>query len=163
MKRSFSTKRSFSAKRPVKRHVDEVKVEEKVEVEVEVDSSSKVSLKLVSDDAECLDMGNWTHVNVGKEVTDAGVQALANRSPQLLEVNLNDCCQVTDVGVQTLAKHCPQLLKVNLKNCCQVTTTGVQALIDDCKQLKVSWSDCEKVNNHALLADNFFKTMQGRN
>ncbi len=50
-------------------------------------------------------------------MTDAGVQALADRCPSLESVNLMCCSKVTDAGVQALAKYCPSLESANLWWC----------------------------------------------
>ena len=57
-------------------------------------------------------------------MTDAGVQALAERCPSLESGNLMCCSKVTDAGVQALAKHYPSPVSGNLMCCSEVTDAG---------------------------------------
>ena len=61
-------------------------------------------------------------------MTDAGVQALAERCPSLESVNLMCCSKVTDAGVHPLAKRCPSLESVSLWWCARALLQCTESL-----------------------------------
>ena len=68
-----------------------------------------------------------------KQITDAGAIALA-KCPFLTEIRLANT-QITDAGVEALANSCTNLTLICLNGCTQVTDEGVQALAR-CKYLQ---------------------------
>ena len=88
-----------------------------------------------------------------KQVTDAGLNALAGACPSLASLVLYRCDEITDAGVKALAAGCRSLESLRVFFCEKVTDAGVKALADGCTSLRLldlSW--CRKVTDAGVKA-----------
>jgi hypothetical protein len=66
-------------------------------------------------------------------VQDKLLFALAVHCPHLLKLWVDDCRQVTDAGVTALAKGCRELQHVHLSHCPEFTVAAPQAIVASCQ------------------------------
>jgi hypothetical protein len=86
-------------------------------------------------------------------ITDAGLQALAQRCTELKMLNLEACQLITDASVQALAQHCTRLTSLNLEGCQLITDAGVQALAQRCTGLTtLNLRECNRITDTSLQA-----------
>jgi len=64
--------------------------------------------------------------------TSTDVEHCTTITPKLESINLEGRRDITDVGVQSLAEHCPAMLNLNLYYCKLITDVGVQSLAEHC-------------------------------
>lgn len=70
-----------------------------------------------------------------KEVTDYGIEVLAEHSPGL-EALIMENVDVSDFTLELMARRCPRMTDVNMSGCVNVTNRGLLALTNGCKNLK---------------------------
>ena len=79
-------------------------------------------------------------------ITDDGLSLIAIGCPSLTLISLYRC-NITDVGLQNLAESCSGLKDVNLSYCVLISDHGLRALSQKCSQLRaVSISFCKGVS-----------------
>ena len=83
-------------------------------------------------------------------ITDSGLQVLAEKCSRLQRVNFAHCTKITDQGVKSLAKTCPQLLKVNFDNCSQLGDASLVAIASNC--LGVEDMNFDRTSIHSIPA-----------
>jgi hypothetical protein len=126
--------------RPISRKLTQISMS-RYEALTDVQRISEQCLQLSSVDYRCY------------ELTDASVEALAQRCPQLRSADFYKCDKLTDVSVQALAQHCPQLRSVNFDGCDMLTDVSVQALAQHCPQLRgVNFGNCDKLTDASVCA-----------
>jgi hypothetical protein len=85
-------------------------------------------------------------------ITDAGLEAVAECCPQLEVVSLALCEQFTDTTVVALGQHCPNLRKLNI---CHTATTdeGGESISSNCPLLEeVDLASCGQLRDDTLIA-----------
>jgi hypothetical protein len=63
-------------------------------------------------------------------VTDAGVNSVASKAPQLQELAADDCTRLGDGALAALARGCPGLQVLSLRRCAKVTDAGIIAVAE---------------------------------
>ena len=88
-----------------------------------------------------------------KHITDAAVIALAQGCPRLSYLDLGWCKQITNAAVIALAQGCPRLSHLDLAECYMITDEGVIALAQGCPELAtLSLYECERLTDASIIA-----------
>eukprot|EP00939_MAST-03C_sp_MAST-3C-sp1_P001877 g1877.t1 len=81
-------------------------------------------------------------------ISNNGLSALK----QLTSLNLNYCCEITDKGLEIVANQCPNLLSISLTEL-QVSDQGIRGLVEKCKKLqRVCLYQCRRIGDTAVAA-----------
>ncbi|XP_041366646.1 SCF E3 ubiquitin ligase complex F-box protein grrA-like [Gigantopelta aegis] len=76
-------------------------------------------------------------VNFCPGISDPGIIAIAEHCPYLSEIGLAGCLSVTDSAVISLATHCKRLRMVHLTECVQVTAASINILVSNCRWIRM--------------------------
>jgi len=88
-----------------------------------------------------------------RDLTDDSIIALANGCPALCILDFANCYNMTDAAMIALANGCPDLSSVNLMNCREVTDAAIIALANGCPQLgSVGLANCSNLTDAAVIA-----------
>ena len=82
-------------------------------------------------------------------VTDAGINAISSRCPNLGTILLNDMPMLSDQGLSCISQSCPYITRISLHNCPSITDEGLIALGAFCVNLSV----VEIAENALITAD----------
>ncbi|KAF4666119.1 hypothetical protein FOL46_003263 [Perkinsus olseni] len=94
------------------------------------------------------------------KVTDAGVAALASKSPELMSFSSKWCAQLGDESVMALSKHCPGLKRLDLGNS-KVTERGLLDLPAGLEVLSLEW--CLHVDKGCVEKLRYLKNLKELN
>ncbi len=109
-----------------------------------------ITLQLLADN--CPNLSSVDLSFYCEELTDAGLQALAQRCHGLSFIDLRYCGKITDAGLEALARGCPSLSSINL-DCCNITDAGLEALGRGCLHLSsVDVGNCHGITDAGLQA-----------
>ncbi|KAJ8269552.1 hypothetical protein COCON_G00121590 [Conger conger] len=86
-----------------------------------------------------------------REITSAGVGALAQSCPSLQVVDLGGCVGLTDEGVLALAHRCPLLEVVSLRGCSALSDAALLALGRNCRLLHSVYFSETRVTDEGVV------------
>ena len=116
---------------------------------------TNVGLQRIAEGCQQLRM---LEVNFCPGISDSGIIAVAEHCPNLSEIGLAGCLSVTDNAVISLANHCKSLRIVHLTECVQITARSINVLISSCRWIQMlSLETCHylcKLNFDDLLTEN---------
>ncbi|XP_053633779.1 F-box/LRR-repeat protein 20 isoform X2 [Cherax quadricarinatus] len=79
----------------------------------------------------------WLKLRRGIQLTPGGLKAMFHRLPQLVYVDLSECCLMDDSVLWTLASMCPRLEHLRLNWCSDLTDGGIAIIVVSCPRLQV--------------------------
>lgn len=89
----------------------------------------------------------------GSEITDIGLEAVANHCKDIEHLNLHNCSWVSDVGVTRLAGECTGLKTLILSGCKKITDASLETLASSCKQLvSLNLALCNRITGRGVIA-----------
>lgn len=79
-------------------------------------------------------------------ITDNGLSMVFIGCPSLASIRVH-CCNISDDGLEILANACFSLKRVNLSWCLDVSDLGLRALSEKCRQLQaVKIYNCSRIS-----------------
>ncbi|KAK1276616.1 hypothetical protein QJS04_geneDACA003773 [Acorus gramineus] len=79
----------------------------------------------------------------GRNVTDAGIEALASKLAHLRKINLSGCCGISDASLFALSSNCASLSEVHLSECSRLRGDAMTSFIAQKLKL-ISFSVCSR-------------------
>lgn len=87
----------------------------------------------------------------GQTITNTVVQELCTIQPSLTRLDLTDCKEVTDAGLWAIARHCPKLIHLVLSGCDRITNIGLRSLALRCSEIKsLNFNQCSLLDDISL-------------
>lgn len=86
------------------------------------------------------------HLDCCLKITDAGLSFIASGCPSLTFISLYRC-NISDTGLEALAESCVQLEDINLSYCSSITDRGISFIVQNCVQLRaMRISNCKGID-----------------
>ncbi|XP_052771100.1 F-box/LRR-repeat protein 7-like [Mya arenaria] len=86
------------------------------------------------------------------EISDVAINAVASGCSWLEELYVSDCLSLTDMCLVNLVKNCTRLSVLDVSNCSQLTSKSVNAILTQCKALRrFSVGMCHRVKDISLV------------
>jgi hypothetical protein len=86
------------------------------------------------------------------QITDRGIERLAEVHPNLDSLTLEQCYHITDISIKKVAEKCPKLNSLNLRSCINITDASIVRLSKGCPHLhSLHLSDCDKITDLSII------------
>ena len=95
---------------------------------------------------------NITDLNLyNNNVTDAGIQCLILKNPNMIKLSLRYCKSISDSSLKMIADHCSKVSDINLRYCKTITDHGLKSLSQSCFQIsKLNLDLCDKITDEGI-------------
>lgn len=77
------------------------------------------------------------NLNVCRKLTEKSLVVIADRCPNLEQLDMYWNCRISDFGIRKIALNCPKLTTLNLSGCKWLTDHSIVSIAENCPEIKL--------------------------